>query len=57
MTTPLLLLRAVQLGVHISEMDLLTMGGIMDIFAEMSNDEVEWTPLATQEDIDKLKRM
>ena len=30
MTTPLLLLRAVQLGVHISEMDLLTIGTIND---------------------------
>ena len=29
----------------------------MDIFAEMSNDDCEWTPLATQEDIDKLKRI
>ena len=39
MTTPLLLLRAVQLGVHISEMDLLTIGEINDMYTEMDNDE------------------
>jgi len=37
-------------------MDLLTIGGILDIFAEMSNDDVEWKAVATQEDIDALKR-
>jgi hypothetical protein len=37
-------------------MDLLTMGAILDIFTEMGNDDYEWTPLATQEDIDALKR-
>ena len=39
MTTPLLLLRAVQLGVHISEMDLLTIGEINDMYTEMQRDE------------------
>lgn len=39
MTTPLLLLRAVQLGVHISEMDLLTIGEINDMYTELDNDE------------------
>ncbi len=36
MTTPLLLLRAVQLGVHISKMDLLTIGTLLDMYSEMS---------------------
>lgn len=39
MTTPLLLLRAVQLGVQIGEMDLLTIGTISDMYTEMQNDE------------------
>ena len=39
MTTPLLLLRAVQLGVQIGEMDLLTIGTINDMYTEMQNDE------------------
>lgn len=55
-TTALLELRCVQAGISLYEMDLLTIGGILDIFAEMSNDDVEWTPMATQEDIDRLKR-
>ena len=36
MTTPLLLLRAMQLGVQIGEMDLLTIGTINDMYTEMS---------------------
>ncbi len=39
MTTPLLLLRAVQLGVHIGEMDMLTIGEINDMYAEMQRDK------------------
>lgn len=39
MTTPLLLLRAVQLGVQIGEMDLLTIGTINDMYTEIQNDE------------------
>ena len=39
MTTPLLLLRAVQLGVHISEMDLLTIGEINDMYMEINDAE------------------
>ena len=35
MTPPLLLLRAVQLGVHISEMDLPTIGTINEVYSEM----------------------
>lgn len=50
MTTPLLLLRAVQLGVHISEMDMLTIGTINDMYSEMQNDENKeaYSTLASQ---------
>lgn len=56
MTTPLLLLRAVQLGVHISEMDLLTIGEINDMYAEMQNDENQgaYSTLASQDDMDRF---
>ncbi len=47
MTTPLLLLRAVQLGVHISEMDMLTIEEINDMYAEMQRDEEPHTQLAS----------
>ena len=54
MTTPLLLLRAVQLGVHISEMDLLTIGEINDMYTEMQRDEQqgEFCYVGTQTDMD-----
>ena len=56
MTTPLLLLRAVQLGVHISEMDLLTIGTINDMYSEMQNDDNHgaYSILASQEDMDRF---
>ena len=54
MTTPLLLLRAVQLGVQIGEMDLLTIGTINDMYTEMQNDENQgaYSTLASQDDMD-----
>ena len=56
MTTPLLLLRAVQLGVHISEMDLLTIGTINDMYSEMQNDEhpEEYSRIPMQSDFDNF---
>lgn len=50
MTTPFLLLRAVQLGVQIGEMDLLTIGTINDMYTEMQNDENQgsYSTLASQ---------
>ena len=54
MTTPLLLLRAVQLGVHISEMDLLTIGTINDMYTEMQRDEEPHDQIASQDDMDKF---
>lgn len=54
MTTPLLLLRTVQLGVQIGEMDLLTIGTINDMYVEMQNDENQgaYSTLASQADMD-----
>ena len=54
MTTPLLLLRAVQLGVHISEMDLLTIGTINDLYTEMQRDEEPHDQIASQDDMDRF---
>ncbi len=56
MTTPLLLLRCVQLGIHISEMELLTIGTVMDMFSEMENDEhpEAYSRLPQQSDFDKF---
>ncbi len=56
MTTPLLLLRVVQLGVQIGEMDLLTIGTINDMYTEMQNDENQgsYSTLASQDDMDRF---
>ena len=56
MTTPLLLLRAVQLGVQIGEMDLLTIGTINDMHTEMQNDENQgsYSTLASQDDMNRF---
>lgn len=42
MTTPLFLLRCVQIGLSISELDLLTIGTVNDMYAEMSNDDFNY---------------
>lgn len=57
MTTALLLLRALQLGISIQDLDLLTIGMINDMYAEAMNDkEGDYAQLATQEDFDRFAR-
>ena len=49
MTTPLFLLRCVQLGISIRDLDLLTIGMVNDMYAESSNDEYNgYAQIATQ---------
>ena len=38
MTTALFLLRCVEIGISIAELDLLTIGMVMDIWTEKGND-------------------
>ena len=52
MTTPLFLLRCVQLGIHISELDLLTIGMVNDMYAESGNDSFQWPVLGDQAAMD-----
>lgn len=54
MTTPLFLLRCVQLSISISELDLLTIGMVNDMYAESSNDDYKYAQVATQEDFDRF---
>ena len=54
MTTPLFLLRCVQLGLSIRDLDPLTIGMVNDMFAESRNDDYKYATLATQEDFDKF---
>ncbi|MCF2544234.1 hypothetical protein I6E08_03220 [Ligilactobacillus ruminis] len=54
MTTPLFLLRCVQIGLSISELDLLTIGTVNDMYAEMRNDDWDYPEIATQEMMDRF---
>ena len=55
MTTPLFLLRCVQLGISIRDLDLLTIGMVNDMFVESRNDEYKgWRQIAQQEDFDRF---
>ena len=52
MTTPLFLLRCVQLGISIRDLDLLTIGMVNDMYAESGNDDYKGKEIATQKDFD-----
>lgn len=54
MTTPLFLLRCVQLGLNIRDLDLLTIGMVNDMYAESGNDDFKYREIATQEDFDRF---
>ena len=54
MTTPLFLLRAVEFGLSVSDLSLLTIGLVNDMFTEKNNDEYKYKEVATQEDFDKF---
>lgn len=56
MTTPLFMLRCLQIGLRISELDLLTIGMVNDMFIESGNDECTYNYIATQEDMDNAFR-
>ena len=55
MTTALFMLRCVQLGLSIRDLDLLTIGMVNEMFIESGNDEVAdkvYHSVATQRDFD-----
>ena len=54
MTTPLFLLRCVQLGLSIRDLDLLTIGMVNDMYVESRNDEHKYAVVVTQEDFDRF---
>lgn len=54
MTTPLFLLRCVQLGLSMTDLEMLSIGLINDMYAESRNDECKYATLATQEDMDRF---
>jgi len=50
--TPLFLLRAVQLGLSMEDLDYLTLGMVFDMMTERGNDEYEYPQKATQDNFD-----
>ena len=55
MTTALFMLRCVQVGLSIRDLDLLTIGMVNEMFIESRNDEVAdkaYHRVATQQDFD-----
>lgn len=54
MTTPLFLLRCVQIGLTLSDLNLLTIGMVNEMFIEKDNDEATYEYKATQDDFDRF---
>ena len=55
MTTPLFLLRCVQLGLSLGELDMLTIAVVNDMFSERENDDFDgWHEVAGQADFDSF---
>lgn len=48
------MLRCVQCGIAISDLDLLSIGVVNDMFIELKNDDYDYPVIATQEDINRL---
>lgn len=48
------MLRAVQTGISIADLDSLEHGFISDMLTESANDSCKYQQLATQEDFDKF---
>mgnify|MGYP003548836391 FL=1 len=54
MTTALFLLRCVQLGLSMQDLELLTIGMINAMYVESGNDDYRYPVLATQEDMNRF---
>lgn len=54
MTTPLFLLRCLQVGLRINDLHQMTVGMVYDLFVEAGNDSWDYAEVATQEDFDRF---
>ena len=54
MTTALYLLRCVQLGLSILELDYLEYGEVFDMMTESANDNHKYKQVASQSDFDRF---
>ena len=49
-----MLLRALQIGLTLEDLDYIDYGTLQDILTEKSNDDYDYDIIATQEDMDKF---
>lgn len=49
-----MVLRALQIGLRLSDLDNIERGELTDLITENANDKCEYTELATQNDFDKF---
>lgn len=54
MTTALFLLRCMEVGIRIPDLDLLTIGCVIDIWNEKSRDGLDFPQKASQKDFDEF---
>lgn len=54
MTLGLFLLRAVRMGLTVSDLDGLEYGTVIDMMTESSNDDCDYKSVASQEDFDRF---
>ncbi|WP_418968446.1 hypothetical protein [Alloscardovia omnicolens] len=54
MTTPLLMLRALEIGIPIADLSLISIGLLLDMWTEKANDTASYKRLATQVDFDRF---
>ena len=56
MTTPLFMLRCLQVGLRLDDLDNIDVGLVNDMFVELANDRAKWDKKATQKDFDAFAR-
>lgn len=54
MTTALFLLRSVEIGISVGDLDLLTIGMVLDMWTEKANDDVKYQKVAEQSGFDRF---
>lgn len=54
MTTPLFLLRCLQVGLRLDDLDNLDIGLVNDMFVEKANDHADWDIKPTQDMFDSF---
>lgn len=54
MTTALFLLRSIEIGISVGDLDLLTIGMMLDMLTEKANDDVKYQKVARQREFDKF---